>query len=580
MKSLLAFLTVLVLVTTSSWAQSNAEFYFVQPDDWDYTPKQMQVDLHYSSVVDFFQLTGTMRVTLVNSDGILDTIIPARFPKRNAFERIDSTKWSFVNFTSGNDQDFTYTVRYMDSNYTDDFRKGNDIIMLEEFILFEKWPTRGQVIVTMYNIDVINVNNQVQRTNDTTVLTIDFGSGPQKQRPTLEIVLPELKADAQSWYADLYLTNEDYSLSGIFMPDFMIDSCLVVDRIEAKASQAWSTVINLSFRDQGGNDHYNFVALANSVADYLPKGPRQHIYRLWFQPKTGCLEAGRLVSLALYGAEITDDATPINIVPVDDFATSIRVAPGDLPCPKGDPDLDGDRDLDDVIFLLEYLVNIVEFDYSQYCAADVDSNDRVNLVDGVLMIRYLNSPFGIFEIMPKNNNIYLDGAGALILKGDNLKTADISLAGEAYQFVEYSKFIGDTAYVLKFSENYRYYGDITFNSDAIIGRGYQLTTGQPSVVIESGGQFQDVAKPNPFRDYCTISYSLNYDTRVTVTIHNDLGVKVATLVDEKQTSGEHQVTFKPSRELSQGTYHYLITTTDFMSRVWIQEKRGLIVYLK
>ncbi|MFH0950875.1 MAG: hypothetical protein V1765_00160, partial [bacterium] len=226
-----------------------------------------------------------------------------------------------------------------------------------------------------------------------------------------------------------------------------------------------------------------------------------------------------------------------------------------------------------------YLTEIIDLDPIQRCAADVDSNSRLNLVDAVLMIRALNSPFGIFEIIPKNNNIYLEGAGALIMKGYNLRQADMSLAGQAEQFVEYSRFLGDTAYVLKFNENYRYYGDITFNSDARILKGYQLTVGQPSVV-EEYNPFQDVAKPNPFRDYCTINYSLSHDTRVTVTIHNDLGIKIATLVDAKQTKGEHQTIFKPSRDLSQGTYHYRITTTDFMSRVWLHEKEGLIVYLK
>ncbi|MFH0951050.1 MAG: hypothetical protein V1765_01075, partial [bacterium] len=364
MKRFLTSLAVLIFVLGSNLkAQYNAEFYFVQPDDWNYTTNQAQLDLYFSSAVDFYQLAGEMKVSLTNSDGILDTIIPARFPMRDTLvDIIDSTKWSFVNEVAGDDHNLTYNVRYVDSNRTDGFSKGFDILMLEEFILFRKWPTYGQLTIELSKIRLTNINNDTMTTNNPVTFIVNFGSGPVKERPFLEWVLPELKADAQIWYADLYLTNKDYVISGLLMSDLLIDSCLFLADVEAIASANWSTMINLISTDNLGDSHYSFAALANSLADYIPTGPRRPIYRFYFQPKTGCLAAGDLISLAFYGASITDNGTPINEVLVDDFAISIRVAPGEQPCPKGDVDFDGDRDLDDVIFYLQYLTEIIDLD--------------------------------------------------------------------------------------------------------------------------------------------------------------------------------------------------------------------------
>jgi hypothetical protein len=68
--------------------------------------------------------------------------------------------------------------------------------------------------------------------------------------------------------------------------------------------------------------------------------------------------------------------------------------------------------------------------------------------------------------------------------------------------------------------------------------------------------------PNPFNPATTIEYSLANPGHVELFIYNTLGQKVATLVNEKNSAGQHNVTFDASG-LSTGVYFYEIVTRDF-----------------
>ena len=67
--------------------------------------------------------------------------------------------------------------------------------------------------------------------------------------------------------------------------------------------------------------------------------------------------------------------------------------------------------------------------------------------------------------------------------------------------------------------------------------------------------------PNPFNPSTTIRYALPKRTHVTLSVFNTLGQQVATLVNESQEAGTHDVRFDGSM-IASGTYFYRIQAGD------------------
>ena len=74
--------------------------------------------------------------------------------------------------------------------------------------------------------------------------------------------------------------------------------------------------------------------------------------------------------------------------------------------------------------------------------------------------------------------------------------------------------------------------------------------------------------PNPFNPITEINYALPKDGNIKLTVHNTLGQKVVTLVDERQTAGYRLVCWdsksQSGNEVSSGIYFYRLQAGDFV----------------
>ncbi len=76
--------------------------------------------------------------------------------------------------------------------------------------------------------------------------------------------------------------------------------------------------------------------------------------------------------------------------------------------------------------------------------------------------------------------------------------------------------------------------------------------------------------PNPFGkssgsgNITTINYSLPYSVNVTLKLYNALGQKMKTLVNERQSAGEHEISLNLS-SFSSGVYFYTLQTESFVA---------------
>ncbi len=98
-----------------------------------------------------------------------------------------------------------------------------------------------------------------------------------------------------------------------------------------------------------------------------------------------------------------------------------------------------------------------------------------------------------------------------------------------------------------------------------------LTTG-----VKETGQQPDAFRleqnyPNPFNPSTTIRYSVGVAGPVTLKVYNTLGQEVATLVDQNQFAGDHQVKFNANR-LASGVYVYKVAAGS-----WTESKKMLLL---
>ncbi len=85
------------------------------------------------------------------------------------------------------------------------------------------------------------------------------------------------------------------------------------------------------------------------------------------------------------------------------------------------------------------------------------------------------------------------------------------------------------------------------------------------IQMDSPVRFElDQNYPNPFNPVTIIRYGLPARSHVTLTVFNTLGQQVATLVDETQETGYHDVRFNGT-SLASGVYFYQLRAGDYVS---------------
>jgi hypothetical protein len=83
--------------------------------------------------------------------------------------------------------------------------------------------------------------------------------------------------------------------------------------------------------------------------------------------------------------------------------------------------------------------------------------------------------------------------------------------------------------------------------------------------IQSPDQFELFQNyPNPFNPLTAIGYRLSAVSDVELSIYNNLGQKVVTLVSDRQSAGVHKVEWDAGH-LASGVYYYQIIAGDFRS---------------
>lgn len=118
---------------------------------------------------------------------------------------------------------------------------------------------------------------------------------------------------------------------------------------------------------------------------------------------------------------------------------------------------------------------------------------------------------------------------------------------------------------------------ITENDVGYIRKIRRKTTSVVNSKIRKPENFRAAAYPNPFNSATKIEYQLAQTGQVILTIHNALGQKISTLINQLQNQGRHKIIWTAADNFGQpvptGIYFYRIQTANF-------NYVGKILYLK
>ncbi len=123
---------------------------------------------------------------------------------------------------------------------------------------------------------------------------------------------------------------------------------------------------------------------------------------------------------------------------------------------------------------------------------------------------------------------------------------------------------------------YSPYGDTYLLDDITIGDSTGFTGVEDLASITPSDFELSQNYPNPFNPSTTIRYALPNESKVSISIFNLLGQEVATLVNDVQSAGYHEVVFNAAN-LSSGVYLYKINAVSSVGSKEFSSTKKLIL---
>ena len=162
-----------------------------------------------------------------------------------------------------------------------------------------------------------------------------------------------------------------------------------------------------------------------------------------------------------------------------------------------------------------------------------------------------------------NTTVYIDGDIAYTINIASFGIGSLSVDGEPF-VMGYRHQTNDYFYKGLIDDVTIYNYAIDGNEVALLYDNYHenYATSNEDVYEAPHSYALQQNYPNPFNPATTISYSLPQSSMVSVVVYNLMGQKVATLVNEVKTAGEHSINFDAS-DLSSGVYIYQIKAGTF-----------------
>ena len=273
--------------------------------------------------------------------------------------------------------------------------------------------------------------------------------------------------------------------------------------------------------DEFGQWYVDDGSGACQIDDYMFDGEME-------SPPVGSMVAGITGVVNYYYEEFT-------ILPRNADDINLDACQGD-----GDINADLNTDILDVVGIVGYILNTLEFDANQVCHADANTDGSVDILDVVLIVGWILGTRDAESATQATLKINSEG---ILLQADGLvdgiqltlthdSAIQLQLNDDAY--LAESSTIGNVTRILIVHPDRHLFsiaGDYTV-SDALV------VAGNEYIAVDIAESFSLLSNhPNPFNPQTTLVYELADDSPVTLKVFDLLGNEVVQLVDQVQQSG-------------------------------------------